>query len=97
MLVQILTDVMMELTYCYRVVSSYVLQGKKPGAHKSSTMLWNLEKLQHYFCTIRNLTPETTDDANTILSKYYWMQRQSSQRNAARTTVRFLESLLRYL
>lgn len=42
------------------------------------------------------MTPETTDDANTILSKYYWMQRQSSQRNAARTTVRFLESLLRY-
>lgn len=43
------------------------------------------------------MTPETTEDANTILSKYYWMQRQSTYRNAARTTVRFLESLLRYL
>lgn len=42
------------------------------------------------------MTPETTEDANKILSKYYWMQRQSTYRNAARTTVRFLESLLRY-
>jgi len=42
------------------------------------------------------MTPETTEDANTILSKYYWMQRQSTFRNAASTTVRFLESLLRY-
>lgn len=74
-----------------------MLQGKKPGANKSISTLWNLEKLQHYFCTIRNMTPETTEDANTILSKYYWMQRQCTYRNAARTTVRFLESLLRYL
>jgi len=73
-----------------------VLQGKKPIDHRNSIKLWNLEKLQHYFCTIRNMTPETSEDANTILSKYYWMQRQSAQRNAARTTVRFLESLLRY-
>ncbi|XP_025201501.1 DNA helicase MCM9-like [Melanaphis sacchari] len=78
-----------------KVVSSYVLQGKKPGAHKNSTTLWNLEKLQHYFCTIRSMTPETTEDANTVLSKYYWMQRQSTYRNPARTSVRFLESLLR--
>ncbi|XP_022174206.1 DNA helicase MCM9-like [Myzus persicae] len=78
-----------------KVVSSYVLHGKKPGAHKNSTTLWNLEKLQHYFCTIRSMTPETTEDANTVLSKYYWMQRQSTHRNAARTSVRFLESLLR--
>lgn len=42
------------------------------------------------------MTPETSEDANTVLSKYYWMQRQSAHRNAARTTVRFLESLLRY-
>jgi len=41
------------------------------------------------------MTPETTDDANIILSKYYWMQRQSTYRHASRTTVRFLESLLR--
>jgi len=73
-----------------------VLQGKKPEDHRNNTTLWNLEKLQHYFCTIRKMTPETSEDANTILSKYYWMQRQSTHRNAARTTVRFLESLLRY-
>lgn len=42
------------------------------------------------------MTPKTSEDANTILSKYYWMQRQTTYRNAARTTVRFLESLLRY-
>lgn len=42
------------------------------------------------------MTPETTEDVNIVLSKYYWMQRQSTCRNAARTTVRFLESLLRY-
>lgn len=61
----------------------------------SATSLWNLEKLQHYFCTIRNLEPETSEEANIVLSKYYWMQRQSCQRSAGRTTVRFLESLLR--
>lgn len=72
-----------------------MLQGKKPGAQNKSTTLWSLEKLQHYFCTIRNIIPTTTEQANTILSKYYWMQRQSTYRNAARTTVRFLESLLR--
>lgn len=41
------------------------------------------------------MKPETTEDANIVLSRYYWMQRQNTHRNAARTTVRFLESILR--
>jgi len=61
-----------------------------------SKYLWNTEELQMYIYFVKEaVEPELTCSAQRIVSKYYTMQRQASGRNAARTTVRFLESLIR--
>lgn len=54
-----------------------------------------MEKMKTYFCIIRNLQPTLSDVGNQVLLRYYQMQRQSDSRNAARTTIRLLESLIR--
>ncbi|XP_060094620.1 DNA helicase MCM9 [Heteronotia binoei] len=76
-----------------RIISSFILENK--GYPSMSENLWTMEKMKTYFCFIKNLQPVLTDKSNLILVRYYQMQRQSDCRNAARTTIRLLESLIR--
>ncbi|NXT47909.1 MCM9 helicase, partial [Pluvianellus socialis] len=76
-----------------RIISSFILQNK--GCPSKSEKLWSMEKMKTYFCLIRSIQPKLSDESNLILVRYYQMQRQSDCRNAARTTIRLLESLIR--
>ncbi|XP_037699843.1 DNA helicase MCM9 isoform X2 [Choloepus didactylus] len=76
-----------------RVISSFILENK--GYPSKSKTLWSMEKMKTYFCLIRKLQPTLSDEGNQVLLRYYQMQRQSDSRNAARTTIRLLESLIR--
>lgn len=51
--------------------------------------------LQQYISWVQQLKPHMTPKAESILLRYYQLQRQSSCRDAARTTVRMFESLIR--
>ncbi|XP_006879059.1 PREDICTED: DNA helicase MCM9 [Elephantulus edwardii] len=76
-----------------RIISSFILENK--GYPSRSEKLWSMEKMKTYFCLIRKLQPTLSDAGNQVLLRYYQMQRQSDSRNAARTTIRLLESLIR--
>ncbi|XP_066979054.1 uncharacterized protein [Macrobrachium rosenbergii] len=80
----------------FRIVSDYILEGRdilpSDGGNEED---WSMEKLQTYFCHIRSLQPSMTLAANSVLAKYYQLQRQTDQRSQARTTIRLLESLVR--
>ncbi|KAM6355850.1 LOW QUALITY PROTEIN: DNA helicase MCM9 [Podargus strigoides] len=76
-----------------RIISSFILQNK--GCPSKSEKLWSMEKMKTYFCLIKSIQPKLSDESNLILVRYYQMQRQSDCRNAARTTIRLLESLVR--
>ena len=65
------------------------------GYPSKSEKLWSMEKMKTYFCLIRSLHPTLSEAGNQVLLRYYQMQRQSDSRNAARTTIRLLESLIR--
>ena len=59
--------------------------------------VWSIEKLSTYLHYIKeNLRPTLSSDANEILSAYYTAQRsRDASNNQSRTTIRFLESLIR--
>ncbi|KFV93920.1 DNA helicase MCM9, partial [Eurypyga helias] len=76
-----------------RIISSFILQSR--GCPSKSEKLWSMEKMKTYFCLIKRIQPRLSDESNQILVRYYQMQRQSDCRNAARTTIRLLESLIR--
>jgi hypothetical protein len=58
--------------------------------------IWSFEKLQSYFAYVKNqFKPKITKESGEILTKYYQLQRKMSDRIAARTTIRLLESLVR--
>ncbi|NXJ02632.1 MCM9 helicase, partial [Psophia crepitans] len=75
------------------IISSFILQNK--GCPSKSEKLWSMEKMKTYFCLIKSIQPKLSEESNLILVRYYQMQRQSDCRNAARTTIRLLESLIR--
>ena len=79
-----------------QIVSQHILNGNFPSKSKEDSVMWSFEKMKSYFSLIKNLKPSLTQSANRILSKYYYSQRQTSERNTARTTVRMLESLIRW-
>ncbi|KAM9840772.1 DNA helicase MCM9 [Aulostomus maculatus] len=76
-----------------RIISSFILEDR--GLPSESSILWSLEKMKAYFCVIKRLQPQMSEEANCILTTYYRLQRQSEGRSAARTTIRMLESLSR--
>ncbi|XP_072176158.1 uncharacterized protein [Diadema setosum] len=79
-----------------RVVSSYILEGSAPGPQGAPPdELWSIEKMQTYLSIIKTIDPVMTPQANMVLSRYYQAQRRADLRNAARTTIRLLESLVR--
>lgn len=76
------------------IVAHHILNGNTT-ASRDDTTLWSFERMKSYFSIIKNLKPALTPAANQVLSKYYYAQRQADDRNAARTTVRMLESMIR--
>ncbi|XP_076818817.1 DNA helicase MCM9-like isoform X2 [Clavelina lepadiformis] len=78
------------------VVADYLLTGKSNADQKTNqSELWSLDQMQAYFGIIRQLTPSLSSEADQVLRAYYRCHRQSNSRNAARTTIRLLESLIR--
>jgi len=79
------------------IVSSFILDRKDHPSlkDKPDRVLWSLEKLQQYIAHVKTIDPVLSADSEIILSKYYQMQRQTDTRQAARTTIRLLESLVR--
>ena len=83
-----------------QIVAQHILNGNATASNDDSA-LWSFEMMKSYFGLIKNLRPSLTPAANKVLSQYYYAQRQQQQerqadeRNAARTTVRMLESMSR--
>ncbi|XP_013414481.1 DNA helicase MCM9 [Lingula anatina] len=78
-----------------KVVSSYILEGKTPLDVLPNASLWSMDKMQAYFSLIKTLQPQLTDQASRVLQAYYKAQRMADDRNAARTTMRLLQSMIR--
>ncbi|XP_013856047.1 DNA helicase MCM9, partial [Austrofundulus limnaeus] len=76
-----------------RIISAFILEDRGPPAESSA--LWSMDKMKAYFTLIKRLQPQVSEEAKWILTRYYQLQRQRDGRNAARTTIRMLESLSR--
>ncbi|XP_028795118.1 probable DNA helicase MCM9 [Neltuma alba] len=81
------------------VVSSHILKEAEPDRMRQDEDLatnWPLSTLKRYIHYVKEtFKPVLTREAETVISSYYQLQRKSGTHNAARTTVRMLESLVR--
>lgn len=81
------------------IVSSHILKensDEKKDKTDASDIKWMLPQLRRYINYVRRkFKPVLTKEAERVISSYYHLQRKSGTHNAARTTVRMLESLIR--
>ncbi|XP_062077081.1 probable DNA helicase MCM9 [Humulus lupulus] len=81
------------------VVSSHILfegEPEKDATAEDLSKVWPFPLLQRYIQYVKeNFRPVLTKEAETVISSYYQLQRRCATHNAARTTVRMLESLIR--
>ncbi|KAI7732129.1 hypothetical protein M8C21_025488 [Ambrosia artemisiifolia] len=82
-----------------KVVSDHILDQVEPENdkfHEDISKKWPLSLLRRYIHFVKGyFRPTLTKEAESVISKYYQLQRRSATENAARTTVRMLESLIR--
>ncbi|KAL2342085.1 hypothetical protein Fmac_010025 [Flemingia macrophylla] len=81
------------------VVSSHILsEAELDSTTNDEDMVnsWPLPTLRRYIQYVKeHFRPVLTREAEIVISSYYQLQRKSATHNAARTTVRMLESLIR--
>ncbi|KAL0357049.1 UNVERIFIED_CONTAM: putative DNA helicase MCM9 [Sesamum calycinum] len=81
------------------VVSSHILseaEQRKGNHDEDLNDIWSLTMLRRYIHFVKGyFKPVLTKEAEKVISSYYQLQRRSATQNAARTTVRMLESLIR--
>lgn len=66
------------------------------GCAAVCTQAWDLQTLRKYFQWVRTaFNPQLTPDAEAVLRGYYHAQRRAEDRQAARTTLRMLNALVR--
>ncbi|GAB4853242.1 DNA helicase mcm9 [Ancistrocladus abbreviatus] len=82
-----------------KVVSSHILAQEESRRTRDDENLansWPLPMLRRYIQFVKgHFKPVLTKEAERIITSYYQLQRRSATGNAARTTVRMLESLIR--
>ncbi|KAL4580941.1 hypothetical protein LXL04_017147 [Taraxacum kok-saghyz] len=82
-----------------KVVSDHILDQAEPEKDKcleDIDKIWPLSMLRRYIHFVRGyFRPTLTKEAENVISRYYQLQRREATENAARTTVRMLESLIR--
>ncbi|KAK3796892.1 hypothetical protein RRG08_055726 [Elysia crispata] len=79
-----------------RIVSSFILEGKHPSRLDGDKKnVWSMDRMQAYLTLIKSLTPKLGPQSSRIIQAYYRAQRGADDRNAARTTMRLLQSMIR--
>ncbi|CAN0906796.1 Probable DNA helicase MCM9 [Linum grandiflorum] len=62
----------------------------------SAASIWTVAMLRRYIQFVKGyFRPVLTKEAEKVISNYFQLQRRSAKDNAARTTIRMLESLIR--